>query len=71
MKKLKSKKFTVLSEVSLQESINLYGSDTFVSNFFCKRKVFTICSSNGQKYILLNTHKNIGPGKISLKFKEV
>lgn len=71
MKRIKVEKFIGLLEVSLSENITLYGLATPISNFFCKRKVLTAGDSEGRIYALLNTHKDIGPGKVSLKFKEV
>lgn len=70
IKRRKSTKSTCLIEVSLHSNISLFGSDTFISNFFFKRRIFTTISIDKKEYVLINTHKNIGPGKIGLQFKE-
>lgn len=70
IKRRRTVKSICLIEVSLHSNISLFGSDTYISNFFCRRRVFTTISLDKKEYVLINTHKNIGPGKIGLQFKE-
>jgi len=61
----------VIMEISLNDNITLYGYDNKILNFIKRRKYFMIKDSYGEKYVLKHTLKEIGPGKVILKFKKI